>query len=118
MKGIFCPECGHPLKLGAHLHQDQRIICTHCETKLTIVNLDPIEVDVMLETNSSSDTKKKGQTVQVPCPECDNPIKVSAHARRGQRIQCDDCHAILEVVNADPLELDVAVLTKFRHNRR
>ena len=117
MKGIFCPECSYPLKLGAHLHLGQRVTCARCETKLIVVNLEPIELDIAIAPAAIPGTKKKTQTIAAPCPECDNNVKISAHAREGQRIKCNGCNSILEVINADPIELDIALRTNSRQNR-
>lgn len=40
------------------------------------------------------------------CAECDEEIEVSDRARIGQRVECPNCGARLEVVSSNPLELD------------
>ncbi|MCJ7503789.1 MAG: lysine biosynthesis protein LysW [Acidobacteriia bacterium] len=41
------------------------------------------------------------------CPECEAAIDVGDDTEEGQRLECPDCGAQLEVVNTNPLELDV-----------
>jgi alpha-aminoadipate carrier protein LysW len=42
------------------------------------------------------------------CPECEAAIDVSEDdVEEGQRVDCPECGAELEVVNTNPLELDV-----------
>ena len=41
------------------------------------------------------------------CPECEAPIEVEDGIEEGQRVDCPECGAELEVVNTNPLELDV-----------
>ena len=46
-------------------------------------------------------------TAAVFCPECGNRLKLGAHPRPGQRRVCSNCGARLEIVNLNPLILDV-----------
>jgi alpha-aminoadipate/glutamate carrier protein LysW len=41
------------------------------------------------------------------CPECDAAIDVGDDVEEGQIVDCPECDAKLEVVNTNPLELDV-----------
>jgi alpha-aminoadipate carrier protein LysW len=41
------------------------------------------------------------------CPECEASIDVGDEPEEGQRIDCPECKAELEVVNTNPVELDV-----------
>lgn len=41
------------------------------------------------------------------CPECDNYIKLSNKIQEGQIITCNRCRTALEVVDIDPVELDI-----------
>ena len=44
----------------------------------------------------------------VTCPECEATIDVEADLlEEGQRLDCPECGAELEIVNTNPLELDV-----------
>jgi len=40
------------------------------------------------------------------CPECDGMIDLGSRPQPGQKIVCPDCNARLEIINADPIELD------------
>lgn len=42
------------------------------------------------------------------CPECNARVNVGSKPREGQTIVCARCHAELEVISVDPLELDWA----------
>lgn len=42
------------------------------------------------------------------CPECGNSVNLGGRPWEGQRLVCSNCDAELEVVNTDPLELDLA----------
>jgi alpha-aminoadipate/glutamate carrier protein LysW len=41
------------------------------------------------------------------CPECDASIDVADDVEEGEILECPECNARLEVVNTNPLELDV-----------
>ncbi len=41
------------------------------------------------------------------CPECEAEIDVGDEIEEGQTVECPECDAKLEVVNTNPLELDV-----------
>jgi len=41
------------------------------------------------------------------CPECEAAIDVEDDFEEGQTLDCPECGAELEVVNTNPLELDV-----------
>ncbi len=41
------------------------------------------------------------------CPECEATIDVEDELEEGQKMECPECGAELEVVNANPVELDV-----------
>ena len=103
-----CPECGNRLKLGAHPHKGQRIVCPDCERNLTIINLNPIELDLLAPERSSKKAKKGARINEVPCPECDELIKLNTHSSPGFRLKCGNCNTLLEVVDTNPLELDIA----------
>ena len=104
IKEVHCPECGNWLKVGAHPHKGQRIVCSDCEKTLTIINLNPVEFDLL----AAKKVQKKGHKNIVPCPECDELIKLNSHSFPGYRLKCGNCNTLLEVVDTNPLELDVA----------
>jgi alpha-aminoadipate/glutamate carrier protein LysW len=41
------------------------------------------------------------------CPDCEAVIDVEDDVEEGARLDCPDCGAELEVVNTNPVELDV-----------
>jgi alpha-aminoadipate carrier protein LysW len=41
------------------------------------------------------------------CPECEASIDIGDEVEEGMIIECPECNARLEVVNTNPLELDV-----------
>ena len=41
------------------------------------------------------------------CPECEIAIEVDDDVEEGQRLECPECDAELEVVNTNPVELEV-----------
>jgi alpha-aminoadipate carrier protein LysW len=42
------------------------------------------------------------------CPECGTPIDIDVdEVEEGEILSCPECHVELEVVNTNPLELDV-----------
>jgi len=46
--------------------------------------------------------------LQGTCPECAGPLHFAGSPALGQRARCPKCGARLEVVRADPIELDWA----------
>ena len=43
----------------------------------------------------------------IHCPECEAAIEIEDDVEEGTTLDCPDCGAELEVVNTNPLELDV-----------
>ena len=41
------------------------------------------------------------------CPECETKIEMDDDVEEGQTLNCPECGAALEVVNTNPVELDV-----------
>jgi len=41
------------------------------------------------------------------CPECETVIDVGDDIEEGQKVDCPECGAELEVVNTNPLELNI-----------
>jgi alpha-aminoadipate carrier protein LysW len=41
------------------------------------------------------------------CPECEAKIEVDDELEEGRTLDCPECGATLEVINTNPMELDV-----------
>jgi alpha-aminoadipate carrier protein LysW len=48
-----------------------------------------------------------GGKIMAHCPECEAAIEVEDEVEEGAKLDCPDCGAELEVVNTNPVELDV-----------
>ncbi|MEW5986801.1 MAG: hypothetical protein AB1791_09220 [Chloroflexota bacterium] len=42
------------------------------------------------------------------CPDCEHPIDLTSHPKKGQLMVCPNCHTELEVISLNPVELDWA----------
>ena len=47
----MCPECESDIFVDADSEQGSFIVCDECHTKLELVGLDPIELDVTAEAD-------------------------------------------------------------------
>lgn len=47
-----CPECGDELHVEEEMDKGEIITCEECESKLEIVGLDPIELDLAPDDES------------------------------------------------------------------
>lgn len=107
MSRLICPECERPLKFSGHPHRGQRINCNNCKAKLLVVGVKPFELDLAVPPRAAKSRKETG-IVEISCPQCDHTIRPSRRARQSEKMVCSICHTQLEVINSDPLELDVA----------
>ncbi len=46
------------------------------------------------------------------CPECEASLDLGDEIEEGQRVDCPECNAKLEVVNTNPVELDLVAKDK------
>jgi len=46
--------------------------------------------------------------MSVACPECEGSVSLSTTVEKGEIVQCAECGAELEVVDADPVQLALA----------
>ena len=107
--GVLCPDCGNRLKLGAHPRPGQRKVCPECATRLEIVSVRPLTLDVYELNMPSPRTFPIKKTVaESVCPECDQALRLGHHPQEGQQVTCPGCKTDLEVVSLDPLDLDIA----------
>jgi len=113
----FCPECDYELKLGTRPHKGQRLVCPRCDTNLTVVEVDPLELDWTTAINLKP-PKKKAKTAQAICPECDDFIKVKLPVQVGQQVECKTCGSKLEIVDLNPRELDFAMAASGKRNKK
>jgi uncharacterized paraquat-inducible protein A len=115
---VRCPECNHRLKLGAHPYKGQRVFCPFCEISLTITGLNPVELELTMTVKQAASTKKRSHTIEVPCLECGDLLRINPHIHQGYRVRCSKCDAILEVASTNPLELDVALTVRLNYSPR
>ncbi len=111
-KEAYCPACTSRLKLSERLQKGQQIVCDYCETRLNVVNLEPLEFSIGPGRNVRNSPKPK--VVDIPCPACDDFIRINAHLHKGQRVVCPACKSALEVISTDPMELDLPMKAKVR----
>ncbi len=55
MPTAICPECEEEVYVDADLEQGDKVTCDECGTRLVLVGLDPIEVDVQDEDDDYDD---------------------------------------------------------------
>jgi lysine biosynthesis protein LysW len=52
MPTSICPECDEEVFVDAESEQGDRVTCEECGSRLVVVGLDPIELDLHEETES------------------------------------------------------------------
>ena len=55
-----CPECDEEVYVDAESEQGDTVTCDECGSSLTVVGLDPIELDLREETDDDDDDYDKG----------------------------------------------------------
>jgi uncharacterized paraquat-inducible protein A len=114
----FCPVCLHRIKLSGRLRRGQQVKCNTCRAGLVITAIDPIELELQPKGAGPTKVKPIRDTIEVPCPSCDEFVELSSPLIKGQRAVCEACHADLVVVCVDPVELDLPLTISFRGQRR
>lgn len=51
MPTSICPECSEEVFVDAEIEQGDNIVCDECSSKLVVVGLDPIELDLYEESD-------------------------------------------------------------------
>jgi lysine biosynthesis protein LysW len=51
----ICPECDEEVFVDAESEQGDRVICEECGSSLTVVGLDPIELDLTDDSDGEDD---------------------------------------------------------------
>ncbi len=52
MPTSICPECDEEVYVDAEVEQGDRVSCDECGSRLVVVGLDPIEMDLYEETEA------------------------------------------------------------------
>jgi alpha-aminoadipate/glutamate carrier protein LysW len=55
MPTSICPECDEEVYVDAEIEQGDRVTCDECGSRLVIVGLDPIEMDLYEESEAEVD---------------------------------------------------------------
>ena len=51
MPTSICPECSEDVFVDAECEQGDGVVCDECGSSLTVVGLDPIELDLKVESD-------------------------------------------------------------------
>jgi len=54
MPTSICPDCSEEVFVDAESEQGDNVVCEECGSKLVVVGLDPVELDLHDETESDS----------------------------------------------------------------
>lgn len=54
MPTSICPECDEEVYVDAEVEQGDRVTCDECGSRLVVVGLDPIEMDLYEETEADN----------------------------------------------------------------
>jgi lysine biosynthesis protein LysW len=54
MPTSVCPECSEEVYVDAESEQGDNVVCDECGSKLVVVGLDPVELDLNEEPESDS----------------------------------------------------------------
>lgn len=53
MPTSICPECDEEVYVDADIEQGDQVTCDECQSELVVVGLDPVELDLVEETDDS-----------------------------------------------------------------
>ena len=60
MPTSICPECSEEVFVDAEIEQGDSIVCDECNSKLVVVGLDPIELDLYDESDVDGSSDDDG----------------------------------------------------------
>jgi lysine biosynthesis protein LysW len=52
MPTSICPECSEEVFVDAEIEQGDNVVCDECSSRLVVVGLDPIELDLYEDSDS------------------------------------------------------------------
>ena len=52
MPTSICPECSEEVFVDAEIEQGDNVVCDECNSRLVVVGLDPIELDLQEESDA------------------------------------------------------------------
>ena len=110
----FCPECSHRFKLKSHPKTGMQLACPRCKVNLVVTTVSPLELDLAITGTAAAKSKQTVRVVEAACPECDHTIKLKSRVHEGDVFACESCGVDLEVVSANPIELDLALPVNFK----
>lgn len=114
MEQGYCPECSHRFKLKLHPKTGMEIVCPRCKVKLVVTSVSPLDLDLAITGKTKVKTKQTVKVIEAACPECDYSIKLKSRIHEDDTFACESCGADLEVVSANPIELDLALPHNFK----
>ncbi|HUR99102.1 MAG TPA: hypothetical protein VMZ26_13630 [Pyrinomonadaceae bacterium] len=60
MPTSICPECDEEVYVDAEIEQGDRVACDECGSRLVVVGLDPIEMDLYEESEADDVGDEEG----------------------------------------------------------
>jgi len=61
MPTSICPECSEEVFVDAEIEQGDSVICDECSSKLVVVGLDPIELDLYEDDDNAASSDDEFQ---------------------------------------------------------
>jgi DNA-directed RNA polymerase subunit RPC12/RpoP len=58
MPTSICPECSEEVFVDAEIEQGDNVACDECNSRLVVVGLDPIELDLQEESDAEGPTRR------------------------------------------------------------